>query len=612
LKVNSTCCFLCCGWKWSSMSQVNNSKSPLIYVVDDDPASRLLMRASLEKAGFRTAEAEDGLIAVTEFEQLKPDAILLDVMMPKLDGYDTCRAIRKLNGGKNIPILMVTGLDDIEAIHHAFDSGSTDFITKPINWAVLNYRVKYMLRASEAFNDVIDKQKQIQKLAFFDHLTGLANRTLFSDTLEMALADSAKEESQLGILFMDLDRFKIINDTLGHHTGDYLLKNVADRISSCIRESDSFGRPKKINFKHYVSRLGGDEFTVLLPRLKKPEDAGRVAKRINERLSEPFQLDDTEIFISVSIGISIFPLDGTDSEELLKHADLAMYHAKTKGKNNFQYYIKSLNIKAKERLDFENDVRKAVNNDEFELCYQPQIDLTTGEIIGAEALTRWCHKERGTVSPVEFIPAIEELGLIIPFTDWVIRQSSKQKMSWLESGTIPIRIAINISNKHFVQQKIPEKLLHALHTFNLDPKYVELELTESVLAENSKETLDILKEIKSLGMSISVDDFGTGYSSLVYLKQFPIDIIKIDRFFVKDILTSTQDTSIVKAIIAMAHSMGIQVIAEGIETREQFNLLQQMGCDYGQGFLFSAAVSAAELANMILSKTPLIPEQTFS
>ncbi|MCW9050557.1 MAG: EAL domain-containing protein [Deltaproteobacteria bacterium] len=589
------------------MSQADRFKQPLILVVDDDLSARLLMRASLEKVGFRTAEAEDGLIAVAEFEHLKPDAILLDVIMPKLDGYDTCRAIRKLNGGENTPILMVTGLDDIEAIHRAFDSGATDFITKPINWAVLNYRVKYMLRASEAFHEVIDKQQQIQELAFFDHLTGLANRTLFKDTLEVALAESAKEDSQLAVLFMDLDRFKTVNDTLGHHIGDYLLKNVADRVSSCIRESDSFSRLNKRNAKHYVSRLGGDEFTVMLPRLKDPEDAGRVARRINERLAEPFKLADTEVFISVSIGISIFPLDGTETEELMKHADLAMYDAKEKGKNNFQYYKKSLNIKARERLDFENDVRKAVSNEEFELYYQPQIDLASGKIIGAEALTRWQQETRGMVSPGEFIPAIEELGLIIPFTDWVIRQSGQQQLTWQEAKLPPLRIAINISSKHFVQQKVPEKIAKALQTFNLSPNFFELELTESVLAEQNTETLETLRQIKELGMTIAVDDFGTGYSSMVYLKTFPIDIVKIDRFFIKDILTSPQDAAIVKAIIAMAQSMEMKVIAEGIEEEDQFHLLQEMGCDFGQGFLFSAAVSANDFSRMIQDIRSLVP-----
>lgn len=582
-------------------------QTPLILVVDDDLASRMLMRASLEKAGFRVAEAQDGLVAVTDFEEIQPDAVLLDVMMPKLDGYDTCRAIRKLKGGEHTPILMVTGLDDIEAIHKSFNSGATDFITKPINWAILNYRAKYMLRASEAFLDVVDKQRQIQELAFFDHLTGLANRTLFKDTLEIALSECAKEEQQLAVLFMDLDRFKTINDTLGHHVGDYLLKNVAERVNNCIRESDTFSRLKKRNSKHYISRLGGDEFTVLLPQLHEPEDAGRVAHRINEKLSEPFQLDDTEIFISVSIGISIFPLDGNEAEELMKHADLAMYHAKEKGKNNFQYYKKALNIKARERLEFENDIRKAVHGDEFELYYQPQINLQNGKIIGAEALTRWHHAERGMVSPAEFIPAIEELGLIIPFTNWVIRRSAQQQLEWLNANMTQLRIAINISSKHFVEQKIPEKITQTLQEFNLSADFLELELTESVLAEQNQETLDTLKRIKELGMTISVDDFGTGYSSMVYLKTFPIDIVKIDRFFIKDILTSSQDAAIVKAIIAMAHSMDMKVIAEGIEELEQFNLLQSMGCDYGQGFLFSPAINATEFAQMVQGQHPLIP-----
>ena len=581
------------------MTQNNPSSAPLALIVDDDPSSLLLMRATLEKAGYQVAEAKNGLIAVAEFAALQPDVVLLDVIMPKLDGYDTCLAMRKLKGGKNTPILMVTGLDDVEAIHRAFDSGATDFITKPINWAILNYRVKYMLRASEAFQDVMQKQKQIQELAFFDHLTGLANRTLFKDTLELTLAKSSKEESQLGVLFMDLDRFKIINDTMGHHVGDYLLKHVADRISSCVREADTFGRLNKRNSKHYVSRLGGDEFTVLIPHLKDPEDAGVVARRINEKLEQPFLLEDTEVFISVSIGISIYPLDGSNAEELMRHADLAMYYAKEKGKNNFQFYKKSLNIKAKERLDFENDIHKALELEDFDLYYQPQINLKDGSIFGAEALTRWHHPTRGAIPPNEFIPVIEELGLIAPFTDWVIHQAAKDQLAWQQAKLPAKRIAINISSKHFEQQNIPQKIKEHLQTLGLRPEFLELELTESVLADQSGETTKVLQQIKGMGMNIAVDDFGTGYSSLLYLKTFPIDVVKIDRTFIKDILTSKQDASIVKAVIAMAKSMEMKVIAEGIEEQSQYELLQQMGCDYGQGFLFSPAVKPVEFAAMI-------------
>lgn len=582
-----------------SKDNILSSNTPLILVVDDDFPTRLLIRACLEKAGFRVTEAENGLTALSEFTKLKPDVVLLDVMMPELNGFDTCQQIRQYPDGEHIPILMITGLDDIDSINQAFNAGATDFITKPINWTILSYRVKYMLRATEAFNDVIDKQRQIQELAFFDHLTGLANRTMFKNILAQTITESTISNTQIAVLFMDLDRFKVINDTLGHHTGDLLLKSAAERINKCIRETDSLSRPRRKPSKTCISRQGGDEFTLMIPNLKSPEDAVRVARRINNNLTEAFMIGEHKIFISVSIGISIFPLDGTDAEVLMKHADLAMYHAKEKGKNGFQFYKKSLNIKAEERFEFENDVRKAVTNEEFTLYYQPQVLMRDRSIIGAEALARWKHESLGMVSPAEFIPAIEELGLITPFTDWVIRQAASQQAKWIKEGMLPMRIAVNISSKHFVEQNIPEKIDNILKNHKLSAFFFELELTESVLAEQNADTHSILRQLKQMGLSIAVDDFGTGYSSLVYLKNFPIDIVKIDRFFIKDILTSQKDASIVKAIIAMAHNMDMKVVAEGIEKQEQFDLLRTMGCDFGQGFLFSPAVSAKKISEMV-------------
>jgi len=584
------------------------STAKLIQVVDDDPAIRLLLRTCLEKAGFRVIDADNGQTAVLQFETLKPDAILLDVVMPNLGGFDTCRRIRKHPDGKHVPILMVTGLDDIDSIHHSFDVGATDFITKPINWTLLNYHVKYMLRANDAFNDVIDQQKQIQNLVLFDHLTGLANRTMFQESLEQALDDCVNADTVLAVLFMDLDRFKTINDTLGHRTGDLLLKSVAERIRSCVRKSDYFTRMKQHYSKGFISRLGGDEFTIMLPHLKAPEDAGRVARRINESLSEPFEIDGYEVFISVSIGISFFPIDGSTADTLMKHADVAMYHAKESGKNCFRFYKKSLNARAREKFEFENDVRKAVAHEEFVLHYQPQVSMSDGSIFGAEALTRWHHPRHGMVSPIKFISAIEELGLIVPFTDWLISQVGRQHQKWCKSGMEASRIAVNISSKQFLQQKIPDKILKTLDLNGLSPTSFELELTESVLAKQNAETLCVLKELKEMGLTISVDDFGTGYSSLVYLKNFPIDIVKIDRFFVKDILTSSQDAAIVKAIIAMAHTMEIKVVAEGIEEKEQFDLLRNMGCDYGQGFLFSPAAPSERFLQMVLDKECLFDD----
>ncbi len=578
-----------------------------VLIVDDDLPARMLMRASLQKGGFRVLEAQNGVEAVDLFSAEHPDAILMDVMMPELDGFGACRAIRNCSGGEHVPICMVTGLEDIESINRAYDSGATDFITKPINWTLLNYRVKYMLRASQAFFDVVDKQKKIQELAFFDQLTGLANRTLFKEALADAITASIDSELQVAVLILDIDRFKTINDTLGHDIGDLLLKHIGRRIHTAISTSDMFSKLPSRHIENYISRQGGDEFGIMLPNLTDPEQVGRLAGRINECFSELFNIEGHEIFVSSSIGISIFPLDGSDAEELIKNADIAMYYAKERGKNCFQYYKKSLNISAYERLSFENDIRKAIANEEFELYVQPQVSMADGSIIGAEALTRWYHSERGAVSPGAFIPVIEELGLIEPFTDWVIRSAANHQKLLLDHGYSKLTTAINISSKQFVQQQIPSKIRKVFQHYNLSGEFLELELTESVLAEQNEETMEILATLKQMGLSISVDDFGTGYSSLVYLKAFPIDIIKVDRFFIKDITTSHQDASIVKAIIAMAKSMNMLVIAEGIETTEQYNLLRTMGCDIGQGFLFSKAISSIDFSALVQSGKSLSP-----
>ncbi len=593
------------------MMEDNNPKViPLqphtVLIVDDDLPARMLMRASLLKGGFRVIEAQNGIEAVDLFTIEHPDAILMDVMMPELDGFGACRAIRNCDGGDHIPILMVTGLEDIESINRAYDSGATDFITKPINWTVLNYRVKYMLRASQAFFDVVDKQKKIQELAFFDQLTGLANRTLFKETLTDVLSVSKDSGTLVAVLVLDIDRFKTINDTLGHEIGDLLLKNIGRRIHTAISTSDIFSRSPLRHIDNYIARQGGDEFAIMLPNLVDPEQAGRLAGRINDCFADLF-IEGQEIFISSSIGISIYPLDGSAAEELIKNADIAMYHAKERGKNCFQYYEKSLNISAYERLSFENDIRKGIANEEFELFFQPQINMADGRIIGAEALTRWYHHERGAVSPGAFIPVIEELGLIEPFTDWVIRSAARHQKTLQDNGFFNLTVAVNISSRQFVQQQIPQKIKNVFLQYNLSCDFLELELTESVLAEQNAETLEILRALKEMGLSISVDDFGIGYSSLVYLKSFPIDIIKIDRFFIKDIMTNHQDASIVKAIIAMAKSMSMLVIAEGIETADQYYLLREMGCDIGQGFLFSKAISSSDFIELIKTGQILSP-----
>lgn len=582
------------------------SENPLILAVDDDEAIRMLMEAALGGYGFRVQVVENGREAVDAFEKLNPHAILMDVNMPEMDGFTACKTIRSLPNGEHVPVLMMTGLEDVESIDRAFVAGATDFVSKPINWAVLKYRIKYMLRASTAFNDVILQQKQIQELAYYDHLTGLANRTMFRENLIREVENCGKKEL-LAVLFMDLDRFKLVNDSLGHKAGDTLLRQVAERIKTSIRRTDGLGWLKENAKQVMVSRQGGDEFTVLLPNLKAPDNAGLVAKRINEKLSRVFYIDDHEVFISSSIGISLFPLDGNDAESLIANADLAMYHAKAIGGSRFQFFEQALNIQAKKRLEFENDLRKAVIGDKITLFYQPQVSLLDGRIVGAEALSRWHNPRMGNVSPAEFIPAIEEMGLVVPFTDWVIREAGRRLLEWYDQGIEAIRIAVNISSKHFVEQEIPDKIIKMLNAHNLPSSCLEVELTESVMAAQGSQTLDILNRLKEIGLTISVDDFGTGYSSLSYLKTFPVDVVKIDRFFIKDILTGKKDESIVKAMISMAHSMDMKVVAEGIETRKQLALLHRMGCDYGQGFLFSPAVPRDEFSGMLKAKKRFLP-----
>jgi diguanylate cyclase (GGDEF)-like protein len=582
------------------------SENPLILAVDDDEAIRMLMEAALGGFGFRVQVVENGREAVDAFEKLNPHAILMDVNMPEMDGFTACKTIRSLPNGEHVPVLMMTGLEDVESIDRAFVAGATDFVSKPINWTVLKYRIKYMLRASAAFNDVILQQKQIQELAYYDHLTGLANRTMFRENLIREVENCGKKEL-LAVLFMDLDRFKLVNDSLGHKAGDTLLRQVAERIKTSIRRTDGLGWLKEDAKQVMVSRQGGDEFTVLLPNLKAPDNAGLVAKRINEKLSRVFYIDDHEVFISSSIGISLFPLDGNDAESLIANADLAMYHAKAIGGSRFQFFEQALNIQAKKRLEFENDLRKAVIGDKITLFYQPQVSLLDGRIVGAEALSRWHNPRMGNVSPAEFIPAIEEMGLVVPFTDWVIREAGRRLLEWYDQGIEAIRIAVNISSKHFVEQEIPDKIIKMLNAHNLPSSCLEVELTESVMAAQGSQTLDILNRLKEIGLTISVDDFGTGYSSLSYLKTFPVDVVKIDRFFIKDILTGKKDESIVKAMISMAHSMDMKVVAEGIETRKQLALLHRMGCDYGQGFLFSPAVPRDEFSGMLKAKKRFLP-----
>jgi diguanylate cyclase (GGDEF)-like protein len=423
--------------------------------------------------------------------------------------------------------------------------------------------------------------------ATHDAMTGLPNRHLLHDRIEQAIAMAPRHGTKVALLFLDLDGFKHINDSLGHSTGDKLLKSVTSRLTDCVRASDT------------VSRQGGDEFVVLLAEMNEAADAGVTARRFLQVLGDPHSIDGHELQVSVSIGISIFPDDGLDAETLIKAADAAMYRVKESGRNGYQYFDAAMRTHSIERQYIEEGLRRALKNDEFELHYQPKIDIGSGAITGAEALIRWTHPERGTIPPAAFIPVAENCGLIAPLGKWVLRKACEQGRLWMDAGLPPITMAVNVSPLQLGRVDFLETLLGILDETGFDPKYLELEMTEGVLMKRAAATDVTLKTLKTTGLRLAIDDFGTGYCSLSYLTKFPIDTIKIDKSFVREISTAPAETAIVTAVISMAHSLNLVVVAEGVETREEFEFLANLGCDEAQGYYFSRPVPAASFTALL-------------
>ena len=410
-------------------------------------------------------------------------------------------------------------------------------------------------------------------LAHHDSLTGLPNRLLMQDRLNQAITQARRSGGQVALMFIDLDRFKLVNDSFGHVIGDTLLKQVARRLTDCLRDTDT------------VARLGGDEFTIMLPDVASPQGAGEVAERILSEFAQPFSEAEQELFVSASIGISLFPRDAAVPEDLVSHADTAMYSAKDSGRNNYCYFTEGLNHEVRQKVMMESGLRRAIERGELRLFYQPKIDLASRRVIGAEALVRWQHPTLGLVPPGKFIPIAEESGLIVPLGEWVLNAACAQLCAWQKEGH-ELQVAINVSARQFQQRNLADLVLRAMAASNVDPKFIEIEVTESAIMNDAQSSISTLEAMKSRGISISIDDFGTGYSSLSYLKRLPLDILKIDQSFVRDVTTDHNDAAIVRAIIGLARSLGIKVIAEGVEDDRQLSFLNAYGCNYGQGYLF--------------------------
>ncbi len=673
----------------------------------------------MEKEGYRVEAVEDGDKALEAFKRQTPQLVILDVLMPGANGYEVCRAIRQLPDSKYVPILMATGLEDIESINQAYDAGATDFVSKPLNWLILAQRVRYMLRASQAMNRVqknekllanaqkiaricnwewdlvhnqmqwsaetyrlfnlspdeispsmetllklihpdsrilfqqaiekvkinqqkiglevrlsdpgysdrhldsqtdvvIDKtgkplllvgtfqdiserkkaNKKIHFLASYDPLTGLPNRTLFSKQLDQAITRADRQTEMVGIVALGIDRFKRINDSFGHKAGDQILQEVGTRLRKAVLSDDNIGR-NTVNDKDSVARRGGDEFSILFTSIRNENTLARMAKRLQVALQQPFTVKGEKIFLAVSMGVAVFPADGNETQHLLKNCDAALNHAKSSTPGSFQFYSESINKSALEQLKLENDLRTALTKAQFELYYQPQVHLTEKRISGTEALIRWQHPDHGLIPPFKFIPLAEDTGLINDIGKWVIETACTQQVNWHRAGLSPVRVSVNISSVQFHTGDLIAIVKNSIRKSGIDPHYLELELTESIIINESNELIETMRQLKRLGVRLVVDDFGTGYSSLRYLKQFPIDGLKIDRSFVKNIPGDENDAALSMAIMYMAKSLKLDVVVEGVETKKQFDFFVNKYCKEIQGYLFSQPVPARAFKKML-------------
>jgi len=699
---------------------------PRVLLVDDDEVNLLLTAAALRERGFEVTEAASGSEALGLLSTRTPDVVVLDALMPVLDGFETCSLLRATPGFESLPVLMLTGLDDEASINRAYQAGATDFFVKSSQWSLLDGRLRYLLRSSRTrlelerskaklaraqdlarmgsfewwrsasgsfaisaeglrvfgrgpqdrldfigvmrmvpvddrhvflrllrdviahtsvlvtdlpltlpdgrqrvvhieaepeFNeqggvsgytgilqDVTDRRQaedRIRQLAHFDALTGLPNRRQLIYRVERAIESARRGGHEVGLLLIDLDRFKVINDTLGHAAGDELLVEVGRRLRGCVRHSDQIleGVIDGLGNRSHrgleaVGRLGGDEFVALLPEVADERDAERVAQRVLDALREPIFVGGQECFVTASVGIALYPRDGQTMADLLRNSDVAMYAVKSQGRNASAVYSPQLAGHGKQKLELESALHKALERNEIVLHYQPKIDVRAARMVGAEALMRW---QRGNtlVPPADFIPLAEETGLIVPLSEWALKEAARQAKLWQLQFGFSDSIAVNLPSRLFERTDLVEHIHQCVSAYGVPHRSIQLEITENNLMKDLQNVIPSLHRLNEVGVEISIDDFGTGYSSLAYLTTLPISEVKVDRTFVRDLGITPQSSAVVTAIIALARALGLRVIAEGVETLRQMEVLHRLGCSLMQGFLFSKPLPADELERWI-------------
>ena len=564
----------------------------VVMMVDDEPITIDVTQVYLEEAGYsRFVSTSDPRRTLDLIKSERPDLLLLDVVMPDIDGFEILRAMEQAELLEEVPTIVLTSSTDAETKLRALELGATDFLSKPVDPSELVLRVRNTL-AAKAYRD---------RLAHYDLLTGLPNRQTFVNRLDWALRHALRHKQTGAVLHVDIDGFKQINDALGPDHADELLREIAERIGNCVRGTDMLGRAENEGKQPSLSRLAGDEFVVLLPVISHTSNAAHVAQRILQAIAEPISLAGQEMQITCCIGISTYPENGKDVNSIVANASAAMHQAKRLQKNSYQYYSSEFNAGALQKLTIANELRKAIEHDELCLFYQPKLSVGNGRLCGTEALVRWQHPQRGLVSPAEFIPIAEETGLIVPLGEWVLKAACAQATAWKSAGLRIPRIAVNVSSEQFRQGSLVHTLERILAETKAEASQLMIEITEGVIMDNADANIEVLQAVKAMGVHLSLDDFGTGYSSLSYLNRFPIDELKIDRSFVAEVAQPGDYSAIVSAIIAMAHSMRLIVVAEGVENQHQLQFLRSQGCDEYQGFMISRPVPAAEFSERFLA-----------